>query len=122
MTFEISGGAPDIPPGTYKAQLEKTTVKTEGRFGDFRLWDWLVEVEGELVPLSVSTSLNTGPRTNTFAWLTALLGRAPSTGEKLDDPTGKTVLLQISHKENGWPKIDAVLPYAEPQQTAGIPR
>lgn len=129
MPFEIPN-APDFPPGTYKAQLAGVMVKSGGKFvspnnpdGSYRVWDWLVEKDGRLEPLSITTSLNTGPRSTSYQWLTALLGRAPVAGEKLEDPTGRTVLLTISRKENGFPKIDAVGAYIEPQQALpGVPR
>ena len=130
--FEIPEATSDIPPGTYKATLLGVTVKSGGKFvtpqnpdGRYRVWDWGVEVPGEaeLQPFSDTTSLNNGPKTNSYARLTALLGKAPQAGEKLDAPTGKTVMLQISQKENGFPKVDAVLPYVNPQQELpGIPR
>lgn len=124
MPFEIPQSQ-DIPPGTYKAILEKVEERTGGKFGDgnFRVWDWIVDVNGKGELLSVSTSMNTGPRSTSYAWLTALLGRAPQAGEKIDDPTGKQVLLTIGKKDNGFPKVEAVSPYVDPQQTVpGIPR
>lgn len=129
MPFEIPD-APDFPPGTYKAQLAGVQVKDGGTFkgpnnptGAYRVWDWLIEKDGELQPLSVTSSINTGPRSTSYAWLTALLGRAPQAGEKIEDPTGKTVVLQIGKKENGYPKVEAVLPFVEPQQALpGVPR
>lgn len=124
MTFEIQAGV-DIAPGTYKAQLERTEIKAGGSFGDgkFRVWHWLADVNGEATPISDSTSLNTGPQSKAYARLTALLGRAPVAGEKLEDPTGKTVLLTIGKKDNGFPRIDAVGAFVDPQQTVeGLPR
>lgn len=122
--------APDIPPGTYKAQLMGVAIKSGGKFtspqnpdGKYRVWDWAVEKDGELVPFSDTTSINSGSKTVSYARLTALLGQAPKPGDKLDSPTGKTVMLQISTKDNGFPKIDAVLPFVDPQQTLpGVPR
>lgn len=125
MTFEIQEGGPDIEPGTYKAQLQRTEIKSGGRFGDgrFRVWHWIVDVKGEAIEVEDSTSLSTDPRSNTYQRLTALLGRVPQVGEKLEDPTGKTVVLTMSKKENGFPKIDAVGAFVDPQQTVeGLPR
>jgi len=125
LTFEITAGGPEIEPGTYKAQLARTEIKSGGKFGDgrFRVWHWIVDVNGEATELSDSTSLSTDPRSNTYSRLLALLGRAPQAGEKLEDPTGKTVVLTLSKKENGFPKIDAVGAYVDPQQTIeGLPR
>jgi hypothetical protein len=130
VPFKIDKGAPDIPPGNYKAQLAGTQIKSGGKFkspdnpdGEYRIWDWLVEKDGELVPFSDTTSIGTTPKTVTFARLTALLGRTPEVGEEIEDPTGKTIVLQIGKKENGWPKVDSVGPYVDPQQTLpGVPR
>lgn len=132
MTFKIADVPEQIEPGTYKAQLEGSTVETGGQFksdknpnGDYRRWNWLVEVPGKegLQPMSDNSSLFTGPKSETYKRLTALLGRAPQAGEEIENPVGKTVLLTISRKENGYAKIDAVSPWVDPQQTVpGVPR
>lgn len=132
MTFKIAEPPPQIPAGTYKAQLAGSTIETGGQFkdeknpnGDYRRWEWLVEVPGseELKALSDNTSLFTGPKSETFKRLTALLGRAPVAGEVIENPVGKTVLLTLSIKDNGYNKIDLVSPYVDPQQTVpGVPR
>lgn len=131
MTFKIADVPPQIEPGTYKAQLAGSTIQTGGSFktdknpnGDYRRWEWLVEVPGkeDLQTLSDNTSLFTGPKSETHKRLTALLGRAPVAGETIENPIGKTVLLTISLKENGYNKIDLVSPYVNPQQTVeGVP-
>lgn len=130
MTFKIADVPPQIDPGTYKAQLAGSSIETGGKFkdeknpnGDYRRWEWLVEVPGkDLQPLSDNTSLFTGPKSETYKRLTALLGRAPVAGEEIENPVGKTVLLTISIKENGYNKIDMVSPYVDPQQTVpGVP-
>lgn len=130
MTFEIPQDQTDIPDGTYKAQLLGTSIRSGGKFtspqnpdGNYRVWDWAVEVGGEIVPLSDTTSINNGPKTVAYARLTALLGKAPQAGDKIEDPTGKTVVLTIGHKENGFNKIEQVGAYVDPQQTLpGVPR
>jgi hypothetical protein len=129
MTFEIPQES-TLEPGTYKAQLVGTSIKSGGKFvtpvnpeGKYRVWDWAVEKDGELVPFSDTTSINNGSKTKSYARLTALLGKAPQAGDKIEDPTGKTVMLQVVEKENGFAKVEAVLPFAEPQQTLdGVPR
>ncbi len=124
LSFEIAAGSV-IEPGTYKAQLQRTEVKNGGKFGDgtFRIWHWIVDVDGEAVELSDSTSNATGPQSKAFTRLIALLGRTPQAGEKIEDPTGKTVVLTIGRKENGFPKVEAVGAYVDPQQTVeGLPK
>lgn len=121
MPFEIPTPTA-IEPGTYKAQLEKVETD-EGNFGKYRKWFWIVEVDGKLESLSVLTSAHTGPNSKSYAWLTALLGRAPQAGETIEDPTGKTVLLAISKNDKGFNKVDAVMPIVEPTEVSpGIPR
>jgi hypothetical protein len=121
MPFEIPTTV-DIKDGTYPATLEKVEA-SEGQYGTMRKWHWLVENGDKIDSLSVITSANTGPQSKSYLWLTALLGRAPQAGEKLEDPTGTRVLLQIGHNDKGFPTVLAVHPYQEPQQTVpGIPR
>ena len=130
MPFEITSGSnKDIAPGTYKATLTEVSIKeTEsppgsGTITQYRLWDFLADVNGQLTPVSGTSSLNTGPKSKAYQWLTALIGKAPQAGETIEDPIGKMVLLTISRKDNGFPKIDLLTAYVEPVQTeAGIPR
>lgn len=123
MPFTIDAPkGPDIAPGTYKAQLLRVENGT-GQFGPQRKWFWLVDVNGTGEELSVLSSTNTSPGSKAYKWLAALLGRSPATGETIEDPTGKTVMLALSKNDKGYAKIDDVLPIVEPVQTeAGIPR
>jgi hypothetical protein len=121
MPFEIAAGNKGIAPGTYKGQLVEVGIKN-GETGDYRLWDFVAEVDGELVPVSATSSMNTGPKSKAFQWLTALTGRAPQAGEVIEDPIGKTVLLTISQKDNGFPKVDLLTAYVEPAKVGDVPR
>ena len=121
MPFEIAAGNKGIAPGTYKGTLVEVAIKN-GETGDYRLWDFLADVNGELVPVSATSSMNTGPKSKAYQWLTALIGRAPQAGESIEDPIGKPVLLTISQKDNGFPKIDMLTAYVEPTVTNGVPR
>ena len=121
MPFEITKGV-DIPEGSYPATLERVE-SGKGNFGDFRTWHWLVEVNGNIESLRQFTSANTGPNSQSYKQLTALIGRPPQAGETIEDPTGSRVILQIGKNEKGYPKVTEVLPFVEPQQTIpGIPR
>lgn len=126
MPFEIKGPSIEIEDGTYPGTLQSVTTepsKTASIPGDVRRWTWLVEHAGKIEPLEVLSSTGTGPKTKAYAWLTALIGRAPKAGEVIEDPIGTRALLQIVHNEKGYPTIAAVMPYAEPQQTLpGVPR
>lgn len=121
FTIEAPKG-PDIPAGTYKAQLLKVETG-QGQFGSQRKWFWLVNVDGKGEELSVLSSTNTSPSSKSYKWLTALLGKAPQVGETIEDPTGKTVMLNIGPNDKGYPTILDIIPIVEPVQTeAGIPR
>jgi len=121
MPFEITAGQV-IDPGTYKAQLTRVE-ENQGQYGMYRKWHFLVDVNGTGEELSVITSGNTGPQSKSFAWLTALLGRVPQAGERIEDPTGKTVLVSVVTNKKGFSTIDSLMPIVEPvQQEAGIPR
>jgi hypothetical protein len=128
MPITIGGGGSqiEIKDGTYPAVLESIeTVPSPSATiaGDARRWTFLVEHDGKVEPLSVFSSMNTGPKTKAYAWLTALLGEAPKAGKTYEEPVGKRVLVKVVHKESGWPDVAEVLPYAEPQQTIeGLPR
>lgn len=113
----------EIEDGTYPAALEKVETYRHEVYGEGRKWHWLVEHDGKIDPLSSITSGNTGPRSKTYQYLSAFEGRAPKAGEKIADPTGKRVLLQITHNDKGFPQVAAVLPYVNPQQELpGLPR
>ena len=121
MTFEIPQTIV-IDDGTYPGVLERVE-SDQGQFGTFRKWHWLVDHDGKVDPLSVITSGNTGPQSKSYKWLTALLGRAPQAGEKLETPAGTRVLLKIGHNEKGFATVLEVLSYSEPQQVMeGVPR
>lgn len=125
MEFEISGGL-DIPDGQYPAALLSVT-EDSGQFGKFRKWEWLVEYteDGETKTDSLSqlTSANTGPQSKSYQILTALIGRSPKSGEKVETPAGKRAILTLEHNDKGFMKVAAVSPFVEAQQTVpGIPR
>ena len=122
MPFQIPTSI-EIADGTYPAILERVEPYNHPQYGDGRKWHWLIEHEGKMDSLSSITSGNTGPKSKSYQWLTALLGRAPKAGEEIEDPTGTKVLLQITHNDKGFPTVAAVLPFSEPQQALpGIPR
>lgn len=127
MPFEITASGPDIPDGTYPADLLSVTEES-GQFGKMRKWLFMVEYDGKnaesgKTPLTVYTSANTGTGSKSYKFLTGFAGRELKVGEQVDDPTGKRVLVQIVRNKKGFPTVDAVLPIVEPEQVvAGIPR
>lgn len=125
LTFNIPDTV-DIPDGVYTAMLQGVE-NDKGAFGDFRRWQWLIDVPGEkgteIVPLTQLTSANTGPQSKSYKQLTALLGAAPKAGENIEPPTGKRVTVTINHNEKGFPTVAEVGAYVDPQQTIeGLPR
>lgn len=122
MPFEIPTSL-EIADGTYPATLEKVESYTHPQYGDGRKWFWLIENNGSIDSLSTITSSNTGPKSKSYAYLSALLKRELKAGEKIEDPTGSRVLLTITHNDKGFPQVAQVLPFQEPQQELpGLPR
>jgi hypothetical protein len=124
MPFEISAGTQlQVPDGTYPAVLESVIEESGGKFGAQRKWTFLVEHDGKIDSLSGLSSTNTSPGSKSYQWLSALLGKEPQVGERYEDPTGTRVLLQLKKNDKGYMKIEAVLPFEEPQQVLpGVPR
>lgn len=121
MPIQITGGE-QVAPGTYTAILERIEEGT-GTFGAQRKWHWLLDVNGEFASISSLTSMNTGPQSKAFAYLTALLGAPPKAGETIEEPVGKRLTVTVDHNEKGFARIAAVAPFVEPQQTLpGVPR
>ena len=124
MPFTISAGSgPNIPEGTYKAQLIRVESGVPTSYGSARKWYFLVDVNGTGEELAQMTSEATGPSTKAFKWLSALLGQEPQVGTTIEDPTGKTVLVDIAPNQKGYPAIQDMRPFVEPAQVeAGLPR
>jgi len=78
MPFTIQGPQLEIADGTYPAVLESVTTepsKTPTIPGDVRRWSFLVEHDGKVEPMDALSSTGTGPKTKSYAWLTALIQR-----------------------------------------------
>jgi hypothetical protein len=121
VTFQIPDTTP-IEPGNYPAVLESVT-EDDGKFGKYRRWTFLVEVEDKIVPLTAVTSSNTGPQSKSYQWLTAILGVPPQAGTVLPAPTGKRVMVQIGRNEKNFPTIEHVVTFVSPQTVMdGVPR
>lgn len=112
----ITAGAPqlDIDPGVYEVTLTEIselrtifpqTGPNAGKEVTLRDWTFALE-DGTEIRGSASTA--SGPKSKTFAWLTALLGGTPPTiGKKYPKSqlVGREALATISVDEGGWPKI-----------------
>ena len=117
MTDEIifGGDSTDIPPGTYPGKLAAVTTKTSNAYGDFRAWDFNVDT-GDPLPHLVggASSMNTGTKSKGGRWITALLGRKPEKGENVTQAIiGRPCLVVVIEDDDGWPKVDDVLPPLE---------
>lgn len=122
MPFDIPNTV-DIPEGSYTATLERVE-EAEGNFGKYRKWHFLIDVNGKLESLSSLTSANTGPKSKSYIWLTALMGGvAPQAGQTIEDPTGSRVIVRIAKNDKGFSNVVELLPFVEPAQVVpGLPR
>lgn len=132
MSFiTIGAGASEIEAGTYTVILTelsdpKTVVANKGpRAGEeVRLVEWTFTVdegdsEGVEIRDSSAYSERSGPKSKMFAWVAALLGKAPEPGQGFDkgDLVGRRAIASVVLNENGWPKIASLvaLPVAKPK-------
>lgn len=126
----ISAGAPasDLTPGVYEVTLtdisEPRTIypQTGPNAGkEVQLRDWTFALEdGAEVTDSASTS--SGPKSKTYAWLTALLGGTPpAVGQSYPKSQllGREALATIAIDEGGWAKIANLS--ARPKARAAAP-
>jgi hypothetical protein len=111
----ISAGAQsDIAPGVYEVTLIDISEPREifpqtgpntGKTVTLRDWTFALE-DGSTITGSASTA--SGPKSKTYAWLTALLGGTPPAvgqGFPKSQLVGREALATISIDEGGWPRI-----------------
>jgi hypothetical protein len=130
----VTAGAPqvDIEPGVYVVTLvdisEPRTIfpQTGPNAGkEVTLRDWTFALDdGTEIRGSASTA--SGPKSKTYAWLTALLGGTPPVvGQSYPKPqlVGRLALATISIDEGGWPKIQnlSAMPRQQVQAPAAAP-
>lgn len=109
-----AGGLVDLTPFTYAKEGEEPKTLLRWRFGT---------ADGDDTAEGV-TSLNTGPRSKAYAWMTGLLGRTPTKGDSLgdwdQDPisgewTGSSPLVGLScqfaviENADGYGKVETVI-------------
>lgn len=123
----ITAGAPqvDITPGVYEVTLTEIsephvifpqTGPNAGKEVSLRDWTFALD-DGTEIQGAASTA--SGPKSKTFAWLTALLGGTPPVVGQSYPRTqliGRMALATITIDEGGWPKITnlSALPKARP--------
>jgi hypothetical protein len=127
----ITAGAPqmDIAPGTYEATLisisePRTILPQSGPNAgkEVQLRDWTFALE-DGTEINGSASVASGPKSKTYAWLTALLGGTPPVlGQSYPKSQliGREALITIAIDEGGWPKITnlSARPKARPAAVA----
>lgn len=127
----VTAGAPqvDIDPGVYEVTL--TEIKEPRAIfpqsgpnagKEVSLRDWIFSLE-DGTELRGSASTASGPKSKTYAWLTALLGGVPpavGSSYPRDQLIGRMALATIVIDEGGWPKIQnlSALPKARPVAVA----
>lgn len=134
----VTAGAPqvDIEPGVYEVTLTeisepRTIFPQSGPNAgkEVTLRDWMFALEDDTV-IRGSASTASGPKSKTYAWLTALLGGTPpAVGQSYprDQLIGRMALATVQIDEGGWPKISnlSALPKARtatpPPQPAPTP-
>ena len=133
-TITISAGAPasDLTPGVYEVTLtdisEPRTIypQTGVNAGkEVQLRDWTFAIE-DGTEVTGSASIASGPKSKTFAWLTALLGGTPPEVGKpyaKSQLVGREALATITIDEGGWAKIAnlSARPKARAAQPATAP-
>ena len=124
----VTTGAPQIEPGVYEVTLISisdvrviTAKKGPNAGQDVELRDWTFALE-DGTPIEGSASTNSGPRSKSYAWLTALLGGTPPVvGQAYPKSqlVGREALATIELDEGGWPRIANLS--AKPKARAAAP-
>jgi hypothetical protein len=104
-----------LKAGTYDGRLVRLgrySFEWEGQTVDKVRWTFEVETAEGVEEVTGSTSIAFTPdKATAFAWATSLLGRRPQPGENVSEQIlNRMCLVQVEVKENGWPKVAAVLP------------
>lgn len=99
-----------IPEDTYPAQLISIEQLASEAYGDFLKWSFRLRLaDGTISEISGASSTATGPKSKAYKWATALLGHAPTAGSA-QDLAGKACQLHVTVNEDGFNRIEAVLP------------
>lgn len=129
-TITISSGAQvDIEPGVYEVTLiaisePRTIFPQSGPNAgkEVNLRDWEFALEDDTV-IRGGASTASGPKSKTYAWLTALLGGTPpAVGQSYpkDQLIGRMALATIAIDESGWPRIANLSALPKARATAPV--
>jgi hypothetical protein len=123
---EVTDVIPSILPGLFAARFDDIALKVNDN-GTFWQWTWTVDVPKEfvgdkqqfgeddaLIPITATTSPRITPRTKAAMWIASLRGSEVEIGETIDfdEYTGKTAQVIIIIADNGYSRIEKVLPAA----------
>jgi len=108
-----------LEAGLYPAQLLSIEQQASDTYGDFLKWTFKLRLaDGSYTELSAASSMATGPKSKAYKWAAALLGQAPQPGAA-QDLAGKVCSLNIIVNEDGFNRVDAVLPMNQPGLAPG---
>jgi hypothetical protein len=114
-----------LPAGLYPAKVvsieKKSPTDPSAGFGDYLRWTFLVQqANGTPTTLSANSSTATGPKSKAHKWATAILGAAPKAGQPVD-LAGRYCQLSLIVNEDGFNRIDTILPAASTPTAAARP-
>lgn len=116
MTLEVPE-VQALDPGIYPANVTGLEVKTLDDGTSFRIWSFAIKDElGTKV--TASSSMAFGSKSKTYKWVTALIGRTPIPGEKLEVVGLSCQLHLIVDEDSGYNRVEAVLPSGVPVRSA----
>ncbi len=114
MITITAGAQSDVEPGVYEVTLveisEPRTIypQTGPNAGkEVTLRDWTFALDDGSATVTGSASTASGPKSKTYAWITALLGHAPEIGKTYprSQLVGRGALATITVDEAGWARI-----------------
>ena len=107
-------------PGIYPATVTGLETKTMDDGTSFRIWSFVLQ-DGESTKVSASSSMAFGTKSKTYKWVTALIGRTPVPGERLDVVGLPCQLHLIVDEDSGYNRVESVLPPASGAKAAPEP-
>jgi hypothetical protein len=111
-----------IEVGPYEFEVAKIEGPQEGKFGPQLVWHFkCLDPEYDDKTIKAFSSASFNPRTKTWEWTEAVLGRKIQMGERIgfDDLVGQKVIVHISHdeKERGtFEKVQTLTPIRRGKQ------
>jgi hypothetical protein len=110
--MDVTIKAPDTAPaGTYPAAFEALEERTSREGVPFWRWSFTVRTPDGSRSISGASSTNTGPKSKSYRWFTALLGRRPAPNETLGaNLAGRVCLVVLADGEDGYTDLVDILP------------